>query len=633
MATVTGKQPLSAFEQPNPSKWPSPVGTQFATKEVAWLAALVDSTDDAIIGKDIDGTIVAWNAAAGQLYGYTPTEAVGHSIAMLVPPEVRDEYEDIMERAGRGERISGLETVRQRKDGSRVQVSLTISPIRDAQGGLVGSAVTVRDLSEHKRKETEILKGRARLRAILDTAVDAIITIDGRGLIQTVNPATERMFGYTQSELIGQNVKIFMPPTYHDEHDGYLARYRQTGEKRIIGVGREVQGRRKDGTVFPIDLAVSEVEPGMLFTGVIRDISERKIMEANLRQADRMALIGTVAAGLGHDIGNLLLLLRMNTDALGACSLSPEGAEAVQSLQHVTGYMRDLVRGLRMIALDPESRGDGTSWTTCLTDWCPATAALLKTVSRPGVTVELKIPSGLPNVRIASHQLTQVVFNLVSNAVHAIVDAPRAGGGVVRVWATPRPGENGVRLQVADNGGGMSPEVLSRAFEPLFTTRTERGGTGVGLAMVKRLVNESGGEISIESKLGTGTTVTVDLCAAPIVAAVSETGADGPNAVVSIPDAHAAALVRRVLESLGTSVHGENGHKDARLCVLDPAAADVKNAERWLAERPMQRRLVLFGRPPADSAPAWEALHPLTIEDPDDFEGLRTTISHAVTAG
>jgi len=246
----------------------------------------------------------------------------------------------------------------------------------------------------------------------------------------------------------------------------------------------------------------------------------------------------------------------------------------------------------------------------------------------------LKITPGLPEVSIASHQLTQVVFNLVGNAVHAITDAPpQAGRGVVRVSAGPRPGENGVRLQVADNGGGMPPEVLSRAFEPLFTTRAGRGGTGLGLALVKRLVTEAGGEVSIESKPGTGTTVTVDLRAAPVVAAVSETAADRPSAVVSISDAHAAALVRRVLESLGTAACRDHDSKGARLCVVDPATSDVMKAEIWLAERPQIRRLVLFGSPPPAAAPAWIALQPLIIENPDDFEGLRATLARAVAAG
>jgi PAS domain S-box-containing protein len=259
------------------------------------------------------------------------------------------------------------------------------------------------------------------------------------------------MFGYALSELIGQNVKILMPPPFHEAHDGYLSRYSQTGETRIIGTGREVQARRKNGTVFPIDLAVSEVEPEKIFTGIIRDLYKRKILEESLRHADRKALIGTVASGLGHDLGNMLLVFRANTNVLAANSPSPQGAAAVQSLRNVTGNLRDLANGLRLVALDPLNRGDGTSLTTCLSDWSRATSALLKTVSRLGVAVEFRIAPGLPNVAIPPHQLTQIVFNLVGNAINAIGDVPRGGGAMVRVSAEPRPGENGVRLQVFDD--------------------------------------------------------------------------------------------------------------------------------------------------------------------------------------
>ncbi|MDP1660744.1 MAG: ATP-binding protein, partial [Phycisphaerales bacterium] len=443
---------------------------------------------------------------------------------------------------------------------------------------------------------------------------------------------TERMFGYAHSELIGQNVKILMPSPYHEQHDGYISRYKQTGEKRIIGIGREVQARRKDGTVFPIDLAVSEVEAGALFTGIIRDLSERKIMETNLRQAYRMATIGTVAGGLGHDINNLLFTLRGCTSLLGMCSLSPDGAAAVQTLRNVTDYLRDLSRGLHLVALDPENRGGGTSQTTCWEEWSPGMTALLKTVCGREAAVELTIPPGLPDAGIAPHQLTQIVFNLVGNAVHAIGDAPGAGGGVVRVSAGPRPGEKGVRFQVADNGCGMSPEVLARAFEPFFTTRSGRGGMGLGMALIKRLVTEAGGDVSIESKPGTGTTVTIDLCAAPEVAVVPEAAADGPSAMVSIADDRAAALVRSLLARLGLVVRSDSEPNGARVWVVDPAAVEVKQVERWAADRGQQRRLVLFGKPPADPASAWEALQPLVIEDPDDYEGVRTTISRAVAA-
>ena len=630
MADNPGKgDELDGRQPPSEARAGATDGPKRAESDFLRLAAAVESSGDAIIASDLDGTIEAWNPAAGRLYGYTQAESVGRPIAMLVPPEVRDEFDQVMQRVRRGERISTLETVRLRKDGSRVQVALTISPIRAAGGGLVGTSVIARDISERERMDAEVLTGRARLRAILDSAVDAIVSIDGRGLIQTINPATERIFGYTSAELIGQDVKMLMPSPYHEEHDGYLARYQQTGERRIIGTGREVQARRKDGTVFAIDLAVSEVEAGALFTGIIRDVSERKMMEKALRESDRMAAIGSVAKGIGHDIGNLLNGLNLAAHLLDSCPLPPKGVEAVQSLRATIAYLADLSRGLQHAATD--TLNPGASQTTRLADWWPAAAALLKAASRPGIAIQCSIPPGLPAVRIAPHQLTQVVFNLASNAYHALEESPSADGGVLRVRATPRPDGNGVRIQVADNGKGMPPEVLVRAFEPLFTTRPGRGGTGLGLALIKRLVTDVGGEVSIESAPGAGTTVTVDLCAAQAVAEPSEAASRNPGVVISIGDTRAAALLRLLLERSGTPVRPDNDPGRANIWVVDPAA-DVNEVKRWQADRPY-RQLVLFGKPDPSSAPFWEALRPLRIDDPDDFEGLRATIARAAAVG
>jgi PAS domain S-box-containing protein len=214
-------------------------------------------------------------------------------------------------------------------------VPASVIPVATATPASPIAATSQTDLalSGWARAEDALLQSEARLRAVLETAVDAIITIDGRGTIQSVNPATVRLFGYVAAQMIGQNVKMLMPSPYQEEHDGYLERYLRTGQKRIIGIGREVQARRKDGTVFPIDLAVSEVEPGKLFTGIIRDISERRFAEARLREADRMASIGALAAGLGHDMNNVLLPVRAHLNALKATGDLPTGCTSSQWTQ------------------------------------------------------------------------------------------------------------------------------------------------------------------------------------------------------------------------------------------------------------------------------------------------------------
>jgi len=266
------------------SEPPSPVKLEASD----FLAALVESSDDAIIGQSLDGMIVSWNAAAEKLYGYPRDEVLGRSIALLIPPDRREELPQIMARLRRAERVGPFETVRLRKAGQPVEVSLTISPIRDGNGHLVGASAIARDISGRKRGEFEEREALARLRAVVETAVDGIITIDLRGVIESVNPAAERIFGYSADELIGRNVSLLMPEPYRAEHHTYLANYLRTGERKIIGIGREVQGRRKDGSVFPMELAVSETRLGdrAIFTGIVRDIAARRQAEQALRVSE-----------------------------------------------------------------------------------------------------------------------------------------------------------------------------------------------------------------------------------------------------------------------------------------------------------------------------------------------------------
>jgi PAS domain S-box-containing protein len=359
---------------------------------IAHLAAIVESSQDAIIGTDLDSVILTWNQGAERLYGYTRAETVGRSITILVPPEGLAEHRNIMSQIRRGEPVRTLETAQLRNDGSRVDVSVSTSLVKDPGGAIIGASVVVRDVTERKRNEASLRHSEARLRAVLETAIDSIITIDERGRIQSVNPATVRMFGHTAAEMIGRNVSMLMPSPYRDEHDGYLARYRQTGERRIIGIGREVQAQRKDGTVFPVDLAVSEVEAGTLFTGVIRDITDRKLGETRLREADRMASIGALAAGLGHDMNNVLLPVRAHLNALRAKARGRRGDHShLRKIQQGVSYLQQLADGLHFLAMDPD-RIDDAAGSTDLRGWWAQTGALLS----KAVPKHVKVTSSLP---------------------------------------------------------------------------------------------------------------------------------------------------------------------------------------------------------------------------------------------
>ena len=269
--------------------------------ESAQLAALVSSSDDAIVSKTLDGTISSWNAGATNILGYEADEMIGQPITRIIPPELHEEEKQILARLHRGERIEHYETIRLAKDGRRVDISLTVSPLFNQSGKVVGASKVARDITERKLAEQALRETAARLRTLTETAVDGVILIDARGVVLMFNPACEKLFGYSADAVIGQNVKMLMPQPYRHEHDRYITNYRETHDPKIIGIGREVVGLRKDGSTFPMDLSVGEAkqEGGSIFVGIIRDITERKSAERALREsAGRMrALIETAVDG------------------------------------------------------------------------------------------------------------------------------------------------------------------------------------------------------------------------------------------------------------------------------------------------------------------------------------------------
>ncbi len=256
-------------------------------QDQARLAAIVDCSDDAILSKDLKGIVLTWNRSAERIFGYHASEMVGKSITRLIPPDRLAEEKMILGKLRRGERVEHYETIRLGKNGLPIEVSIAVAPLRDASGRVVGASKIVRDISGRNQAEAALRESEKRLRTILETAVDAIITIDEQGIIESVNPATVLLFGFSASELIGQNVKMLMPEPYRTEHDGYIRNYLRTGRARIIGIGRDVTAMRKDGTTFPMNLSVSEVplDGKRLFTGIIHDLTSRRQLERQIVEA------------------------------------------------------------------------------------------------------------------------------------------------------------------------------------------------------------------------------------------------------------------------------------------------------------------------------------------------------------
>jgi two-component system, LuxR family, sensor kinase FixL len=475
------------------------------------LAAIVSSSNDAILGKTLDGIITDWNRGAEEIFGYTAEEIVGRSVAVLVPAGEEDDTPAILARIKRGERIERYETRRQRKDGRIIDVSLIVSPVRDRAGRLLGASKVVRDISESKRAQAELMQREARLRSVLDTVPDAMVIIDKDGIIQSFSATAERLFGYAADEIAGQNVSILMPQPYRDQHDSYLARYLATGEKRVIGRGRVVVGLRKDGSTFPMELAVGEVLAGehRSFTGFIRDLTEREQaqerlhdLQSELVHMSRFNAMGEMAATLAHELNQPLTAI---ASYLNGCALlldrrdEPRDAtlrDAVARAAAQALRAGEIIRRLRDFVARGESERQAESLPRLIQE---ASALALVGIRETGIRVHYNLPFEGVLVLVDKIQIQQVMLNLMRNAVEAMQESP-----VRELTIAAAEVEHGmVEVSVADTGPGVPQDIVAQLFQPFITTKAH--GMGVGLSISRTIVEAHGGRLWMEPNPGGGT--------------------------------------------------------------------------------------------------------------------------------
>ena len=337
----------------------------------------------------------------------------------------------------------------------------------------------------------------ARCRAVLETAVDAIVTINSEGIISSVNPATIRMFGYSEQEMIGQNVSMLMPDPYKSEHDSYISNYLATGLASIIGVGRQVVARRKSGGEFPIHLAVSEfnVRTRRYFTGIIRDLTDLERVQRQLLQAERLAAIGQMVTGLAHESRNALQRAQACLDMLSLdLQESPEqlhlARRATTALQDLHRLYEEVRSYAAPIHLEFRHCDLSTIWRK---EWDN-----LSYLRRDKV-VELIEAENSEHLScdVDVHRMEQVFRNILENAIHACSGQSESGRVVVQCSRTEANGLPAAKISVKDNGPGMSTQVASQIFEPFFTTKQK--GTGLGMAIVHRIMTAHGGSIAARS--------------------------------------------------------------------------------------------------------------------------------------
>jgi two-component system, cell cycle sensor histidine kinase and response regulator CckA len=578
---------------------------------------LVDGVSDhAILMLDPEGTILTWSRGAERIDGYTAEEIIGRHYSCLFTPELIAAGKPIQElEQAAAEGKVDVEGWRIRKNGSRFWVNGTLAALYDEHGKPRGFAKITRDLTA-KRRNDELLQ------SVLNHTLDGIISIDELGTISMMNRAGERLFGRSGYEVIGQNINMLMPAPYHNEHDGYLANYKRTGEAKIIGIGREVEGLRKDGSTFPLDLAVTEfqLDNQRYFVGIVRDISDKKKLESQLRQSQKMEAFGQLAGGVAHDFNNLVTVISGYCDLL-LTKLPPEDPKTkmVQQVgragERAAALTRQLLAFSRQQVLAPKV----LDLNAIVTD----IEKMLHRLIGEDVLFTTVLGPAINPVKVDPGQIEQVIINLAVNARDAM---PQGGNLTIetsdveldesytRTHPDARAGRF-VLLAISDTGCGMTPEMKARIFEPFYTTKGVGQGTGLGLAVVHGIVKQSGGNIDLYTEVGVGTTFRIYLPAVqPVAAALPgsapELPSTGSETILLVEDEESVReLATFVLEQCGykvmTAPEGLAALQLMAACrekidllvtdVVMPQMGGRKLAETLLAEHPELRVLFMSG--------------------------------------
>jgi two-component system cell cycle sensor histidine kinase/response regulator CckA len=476
------------------------------------FASIVACSDDAIIGKTLEGTITSWNAGAERIYGYSPAEVIGKPVSMLVPINRADEIPNILECLKRNEIVDHFETVRVSKDGREIQVELTVSPIRDALERIVGASTIGRDISERKQREKDLY----RLAALVENSNDAIIGKTLDGIITNWNVSAQRIYGYSASEMVGKSISTLFSP----DQDAEIA---EMMEK--IRCGENVQKAdtirlRQDGKKIHVALALSPIKDSngqvVGVSTVARDITESKLDEEILRQALKMEAVGRLAGGVAHDFNNLLgVILGYSELLLGRVSLTAPQRKDIEEIQKAGERGALLTRQLLAFSRKQVLQPKVLNLNTVVAD----TEKLLQRLIGENIELRVVMNPALGRVKADSGQLEQIIMNLAVNSR----DAMPAGGQLTietsnaelderyaAQHASTLPGAY-VMLAITDTGCGMDANTKAHIFEPFFTTKEFGKGTGLGLATVYGIVKQSGGSVWVYTEPGIGTTFKIYL--------------------------------------------------------------------------------------------------------------------------
>ena len=477
------------------------------------LNLLIDGAHGlAIYMLDPAGRVMIWNRGAERLKGWTEQEVLGKPSSLFYPREAvaAGKPEADIERA-RAEGRFEEEDWRVRKDGSEFLAAVSWTALHDKDGALRGFAKIVSDITEKRSAEGQLRAHESQLRAILSTVPDAMVVIDEAGTMLSFSAAAEALFGYAELEVLGKNVRMLMPSPDRERHDSYIQRYLETGEKRIIGKGRVVSGRRADGSIFPMELYIGEAVRGneRIFTGFIRDLTERRAVEdhmatlqAELIHVTRVSAMGTMASTLAHELNQPIAAVANYVEAVRDQMEQPQQSEwpmmreALQEAASEALRAGQIVRRLREFV----SRGEVEKTIESLPELVQEASALgLAGAREMGIDVQFDIDPLASPVLVDRVQIQQVLINLVRNACEAMADS-----AVKQLTIATRAAKDDlVEVIVSDTGCGIAPGVARQLFTAFVSTKPN--GMGLGLSICRTIVEVNGGKIWMESRKGKGT--------------------------------------------------------------------------------------------------------------------------------
>jgi two-component system, cell cycle sensor histidine kinase and response regulator CckA len=530
------------------------------------LAAIVSSSDDAIIGKQLDGTITNWNAAAERIFGYTAEEIVGRSIYTLIPPELHAAEHDALEQVSRGEPVQFYEARRIRRDGQHVFIDVSVSPIRDESGKVVGASSIKRDITEQRRIRA-VLAAESKRGQDLAQALDAAQTVvrDLEGRISYWSGGSTRLYGWSPAEALGQVSHLLLntefPQPYEAVHAALLERGQWEEE-----VGQTTRDGRKLRVAVQWLLRRGEEGDAQSVVEIHSDVTARRLAEERARQSERMEVVGQLAGGVAHEANNQMTVVMGAADfLLRRADLSDAVLKDIEQIRaaatRTATVTAQLLAFSRRQVLQPQVLD--------LDEVVQALDGVLRRALGERSTLVLQLRGKPGRVKADPGQLDQVLLNLVLNAR----DAMPLGGRVAietdvvelnERYLLQHPGV-GIRpgiyamLVVSDTGHGMAPETMRHIFEPFFTTKPVGKGTGLGLATVYGVVKQSGGYVWAYSELGQGTTFKVYLpvdSSPPPLSPTSSAPAPAQGEIVLVVEDEASVreMTSRVLQRHGYAV-------------------------------------------------------------------------------